>query len=155
MSEYWKDLYNKSMDLEELRQELLCDYMERLADLAEIAEQRGITMFGYQGARPGWEDYPTEEDALVDPAYIDRVNKYNESLVPFLVRTPYSVTYQYGLAFEIDGPHVVFTSIQEADCAEGMYYDELRYPFDPTLEGNFLQCAHVIMLIEDTLNATN
>ena len=138
-------------DVDDIRRIVTRKFRERLKELSEIAEDKGITEFGMTPL-----DYPYEDDFESEEEYDEAVSEYEEceeSKIIFNWCGEYQANLIDGYTFTIGEYGVVFTGVKVWEGTDGdpEYQDGGEWEFNPDMNGNWMQCARIIEAIEKEL----
>lgn len=135
-------LEKKFESLSKLREDFIESCEKRLQELQEIANEKGITVFGYEGPSPTSEDF--DEDVF------DEFNYDNDFSLDFC----WASVVLRGYTFELKNGEIYFTLISTYCGGEDFeldeYYDD--YTHCNLWEGNNWEVAiNIIKIIEKKL----
>lgn len=147
-------------EVDDIRRVVISKFEERLNELKKIAEEKGVVEFGFK------EDYSGEEPICNEPydgnyeseeEYDEAYNRYEESeefRICFDWMGEYQTNFIFGYVFKLEGDRVVFTGVKFCegyDAEEPEYVCDGYFMFDPSFNGNWLQCVRIIEIIEKEL----
>lgn len=142
-------------EVDDIRRVVISKFEERLKELKKIAEEKGVVEFGYDGepiySEPDEDDYETEEEY---EEACERCNECEDSRICFNWSGDNQTNVLDGYAF-VFGTYgnIVFTNVAywAGYDNEPEYYEDGEWEFIPNDNGNWLQCARIIKIIEKEL----
>lgn len=143
-------------EVDDIRRVVISKFEKRLKELRMIAEEKGVTEFGFKEEpiynEPDEDDFETEEEY---EEACERCNKCEDSRICFNWSGDYQTNVIDGYAFVFSeyGDNVVFTNVAywAGYDNEPEYYEDGEWEFSPCDNGNWLQCARIIEIIEKEL----
>ena len=131
-------LEEKFESLSQLREDFIESCKKRLQELQEIANEKGITVFGYEGPSPTSEDF--DEDVFDD----------NDFSIDFC----WASVVLRGYTFELQNGEIYFTLISTYRGGEDFeldeYYDDYT-PYYLWVGNNWEVAIDIIKIIEEKL----
>ena len=136
---------------DEIKELVVSEFSKRLEELSTIAEEKGITTFGFTG---GYIEYPYEDEFDSEEEYEEANETYEtffDSKMNFIWVNDNNFKLYDGLSFVISNGYVNFTSVIELDGWDNEEYfedEDSEWMFDPNLYDNWTKCSKIIRAIE-------
>lgn len=128
-------------NVNDLKAQIIDEFYKRLKELSEIAKEKGITTFGYNGPTPD------EWDEIEEETY----DEIQENAIGFR----WGARFFQGYRFYIDDDNtIMFTLIEEFygdDFDYGEFDSDITMFFNPEETDNYLRCGAIIKMIESEL----